>query len=141
MPAWLQAPAPQPPSLPGGYGLALLQSLLALAAICILAWVVLRWSAQRRLFGAGAAARIRVLERVFLDGRRVLYLVRVGDRTLLLGAGESGPPAVLATLEGVEDLTVPAPVPPRRFGDVLRAFGGRKTETNAGAAHDAREEA
>jgi len=28
--------------LPGGYGLALLQALLALGAVCVLAWSVLR---------------------------------------------------------------------------------------------------
>ncbi|MFW5921060.1 MAG: hypothetical protein ACOCUS_04415, partial [Polyangiales bacterium] len=55
--------------LPGGYGAALLQTLLALAAVCVLAWVVLRWSAKRG-FGMGpSGGRVRVLERVPLDQR------------------------------------------------------------------------
>ena len=74
---WLQSGAP------GGYGVALLQTLLALGAVSILAWVVLRWSARRGL-GVGRGRRVKVLERTPLDGRRALYLVSVGDRVLLL---------------------------------------------------------
>lgn len=84
--------------LPGGYGVALLQTLLALAAVCVLAWIVLRWTA-RRGFGLGSGKRVRVLERVPLDGRRALYLVEIGDRVLLIGAGETSAPAVLIELD------------------------------------------
>jgi flagellar biosynthetic protein FliO len=85
-------------SLPGGYAAALLETLLALAAVCILAWVVLKWGARRGL-GRAARGRVRVLERVPLDPKRSVYLVRVGDRMLLLGAGDGAAPTVLAELD------------------------------------------
>lgn len=84
--------------LPGGYGLALLQTLLALAAVCILAWVVLRWAAQKGLGVGARGQRIQVLERVALDARRTLWLVQVDGRVLLIGAGEAASPALLADL-------------------------------------------
>ena len=68
-------PLLQAGGVPGGYGVALLQTLLALAAVCILAWVVLKWSRGRGLAMGGR--RVKVLERVPLDGRRSLYLVEV----------------------------------------------------------------
>ncbi len=85
---------------PGGYGIALLQTLFALFAVCILAWVVLRWSARRGL-GVGRG-RVRVLERVPLDGRRSLYLIEVGERVLLVGAGDGGAPSLLTELDPSE---------------------------------------
>lgn len=107
--------------LPGGYGVSLLQTLLALAAVCILAWVVLRWSAKRGLnLGVG---RIKVLERTPLDGRRALYLVEVGDRVLLVGAGEGGAPALLAELDPAE--LPPAPEGPTSVADLVARWRAR----------------
>ena len=55
---------------------------------------------KRRL---GPAARwdaaVRVLRRIPLDRRKHLYLVQVTDRVLLIGAGESGPPSLIADLD------------------------------------------
>ena len=103
--------------LPNGYGVALLQSLLALAAVSVLAWVVIRWAAQR---GArfGSSSRVKVLERAGLDARRSLYLVEVGDRVLLVGVGDGGAPSLLTE---VDPATLPE-LPPAasvRFRDVL----------------------
>lgn len=102
-------------AVPSGYGVSLLQTLLALAAVCILAWVVLRWSARRGL-GLGGGRRVKVLERVPLDGRRALYLVEVGGRVLLLGAGEGASPAVLAELDPKELPELPEG---KSFGDLV----------------------
>ncbi|MBX3274555.1 MAG: flagellar biosynthetic protein FliO [Sandaracinaceae bacterium] len=113
MQVWLQA-------APAGYGVALLQTLLALAAVCILAWVVLRWSARRGL-GHGTGRRVKVLERVPLDGRRALYLVEVGGRVLLLGAGEGAAPAVLAEL-ALDEL--PEVADPKGFGELVARLRG-----------------
>lgn len=111
MPVLLQAA-----DLPGGYGVSLLQTLLALAAVCILAWVVLRWSARR---GLGVSrGRVKVLERVPLDGRRALYLIEVNGRQLLVGVGDGGAPALLTELE-VDDLPV-GREPVATFGDLVR---------------------
>ena len=113
--------------LPGGYGVSLLQTLLALAAVCVLAWVVLRWSAKRGL-GLGGGRRVKVLERVPLDGRRALYLVEVGGRVLLIGAGDASAPAVLAELDPDELPDLPAA---KGFGDLiarLRGSGGAPSD-------------
>jgi flagellar biosynthetic protein FliO len=112
-------------AVPGGYGVALLQTLLALAAVCILAWVVLRWGA-RRGFGVGlGGGRVRVLERVALDPRRAIYLVQVADKVLLIGAGDGAAPAVLAELDPSE-----LPPEPERsastFRDVLARLGAKR---------------
>ncbi len=119
---WVLLQTASDSQLPGGYGIALLQTLLALAAVCILAWVVLRWG-SRRGFGIGlGGGRVRVLERVPLDPRRSLYLVQVGEKVLLIGGGDGAAPTVLTELD-------PADLPPepeRRaasFADVLKRLG------------------
>lgn len=117
--ALLQASTRAAHELPGGYGASLLQSLLALAAVCILAWVVLRWSAARGL-GSGAGQRVKVIERVPLDARRWVYLVEIGERVLVLGAGDGASPTLLTELTKSE---LPAATPTRSFLEVLRAKG------------------
>ena len=59
----------------GGYGAALLQAVLALLAVSVLAWVVLRGLARGGMLRGGG--RIRVLERTPLDARHALVLVRL----------------------------------------------------------------
>ena len=90
---------PPPPIL----GAALAQTLLALGAVCALAWWTLRWAARRGV-GRGPAGVIDVVDRVALDPRRSLVVVRVAGRALLLGAGD-GPLTLLAELD-------PAALPP-----------------------------
>jgi flagellar biosynthetic protein FliO len=102
--------------LPGGYGTSLLQSLLALGAVCILAWVVLRWSAQRGL-GLGQGQRVKVIERVPLDARRWVYLVQIGERVLVVGAGDGASPTLLTELAARE---LPDAPKARSFLEVLR---------------------
>jgi flagellar biosynthetic protein FliO len=121
----LQASSGAARELPGGYGAALLQSLLALAAVCILAWVVLRWSAQRGL-GTGLGQRVQVLERVPLDARRWIYLVKIGERVLVLGAGDGASPTLLTEM-AVEDL--PDAPRSRSFLEVLRARSGAELQS------------
>ena len=120
--------------LPGGYGVALAQSLLALVAVCILAWVVLRWSAGRGLGSLGGGQRIRVIERAHLDARRTLYLVQIGERAFLVGAGESGAPSLLAELPASE---LPPARPGVRFADVLK---GRVARADRRAEEAVRED-
>ena len=110
--------------LPGGYGVSLLQTLLALAAVCILAWVVLRWSAKRGL-GIGGGRRVKVLERVPLDHRRALYLVEVAGRVLLIGAGDASAPNVLAELDPDELPDVPKA---KSFGALIARARGESAE-------------
>jgi len=112
--------------VPGGYGVALLQTLFALGAVCVLAWVVLRWGARRGIGMGALGGRVRVLERIALDPRRALYIVKVGDRVLLLGAGDGGSPALITEID-------PDTLPPEAarkptgeaFRDVLDRITGR----------------
>ncbi len=116
--------------VPGGYGVALLQTLLALAAVCVVAWAVLRWISQRGLAGFGNGARVRVLERVILDGRRTLWLIRIGERELLIGAGEGGAPAVLADV-GAERALGGGPPRPAAFAPLLASARGEVSHREA----------
>ena len=113
--------------MPGGYGAALLQTLLALGGVCLLAWVVLRWGA-RRGFGKFGGGRVRVLERVPLDPRRSLFLVQVGERVLLLGAGDGAAPSLLAELE--PDELPELAVSKSSFADVIAQVRGRASSTS-----------
>jgi flagellar biogenesis protein FliO len=84
----------------GGYAADLLRVLFALAAVCLLAWGSLKLLAARGLpLGRRAGANVEVLERVALEQRRSLYLVRAGSRVLLLGVGEGGAPQLVAELD------------------------------------------
>jgi flagellar protein FliO/FliZ len=113
--------------LPGGYGVALLQTILALGAVCVLAWVVLRWSAKHGL-GVGGR-RVKVLERVPLDARRSLYLVSIGERVFLIGGGEGASPSVLAELDPDELPAVPER--PASFAELVARVRGKREPTGA----------
>jgi flagellar biogenesis protein FliO len=105
-------------ALPGGYGVALLQALLALAAVCILAWVVLRWAARTGLGIGARGERVKVIERVALDARRTMWLVQIGERVFLIGAGDGAGLSTLAELRPGE-LPAITGAPRTSFADVL----------------------
>jgi flagellar protein FliO/FliZ len=109
------------------YGWYLAQTLLALAAVCLIAILALRYGLRRlSVFGGREGGRIKVVERVAMDARRSLYLVDVGGRLLLLGAGD-GPMTLLAEIDAA---SLP-PVPERRrlaFRDILSRAAGGKSE-------------
>lgn len=125
-------------ALPGGYGVALLQTLLALAAVCILAWVVLRWAAQKGL-GIGATGKhVKVLERVALDARRTLWVVEIGGKVLLIGAGDGASPTTLAEMPA-DALPRDAGARAATFAEVLRRTAtGAPAEPAPGSADDER---
>lgn len=113
--------------LPAGYGAALLQGIISLGAVCILAWVLLRFGARRGL-GTSGGQRIKVLERANLDARRSLYIVEVGEKCLLLGAGDTGGPELITELDAS---TLPPPPPQKSFREVLQRIGGREPTNKA----------
>jgi flagellar biosynthetic protein FliO len=123
MPSVLQG-VPAAQGLPGGYGASLLQALLALVAVCVIAWLLLRMLGRYGVGQGASGGRIRVLEQAPLDARRSLYLVQIGGRTWLVGAGEGAAPSLLAEL-------APEELPPRpqqsggSFRHVLHRMGGR----------------
>lgn len=125
---WILLQATERP-LPGGYGVALLQSLLALAAVCVLAWVVLRWSAKAG-FGIGARGEhLEVIERLALDHRRSVVVVRVGQRMMLLGVGENAAPTLLAELQ-------PGEIPREAMKKVSFLDVLKRTEAKPGTPKD-----
>jgi flagellar protein FliO/FliZ len=85
----------------GGLWLDLARTLLALLAVCVLGWLSLRWL-SRRGFGVAATgpdARLRIIQRLPLETRKNLYLVKAGHKLLLIGTGEAGPPRLIAELD------------------------------------------
>lgn len=121
------APAQTVPEAPSGYGWLLLRALLALAAVCLLAYVVLRFL-SRRVYGTAAGGQLmRVVARLPLEPRRTLYLVEVAGRYLLVGLGENGAPTTLAEIDAATVTASAADAPHPSFLEVLRARlpGGR----------------
>jgi flagellar biogenesis protein FliO len=89
-------------ALPGDSYLAeLLRTLLVLLALCVAAFFGLRFLARRGygVAGSGKTGAVQVLQRLPLEPRKSLYVVRAGGRVLLIGTGEQGPPALIAELE------------------------------------------
>lgn len=121
----------------GGFGAQLARTSLALLIVCVAAWWLVRYAARRGMLGASARGRhMTVIERVALDPRRALHLVRVGKRVLVLGASDEGlrTLAELAAdeLELDERETDAAPdeapaKPKRSFADALAAVTEKKS--------------
>src|SRR5262245_55189521 len=75
----------------GTYGELLITSIVVLAVVCVLAYVVVRLA--RRYLGAprgDAAGLLDVVARVPLEPRRSLYIVEVAGKALLVGTSEMG---------------------------------------------------
>jgi flagellar protein FliO/FliZ len=92
----LQEPAP---FAQGSYGdgggasffLMLLQTLLALALVCGLAYVLFRLVLPRlQSFGGRSGSMVRVVDRVALDARKSLYVIEVSDKWFLVASSEAG---------------------------------------------------
>jgi flagellar biogenesis protein FliO len=103
-----------------------LQSLATVAvfggALWIAAWGV------RRIGVNGRSGPLEILARQPLDGRRAIYLVRVGKRVLVIGATDSALTRLSSTsLESLKlDELSEKQAPKSRFGEVLsRVLGPR----------------
>lgn len=68
----------------------LLQTLLALIAVCGLAYVIFRVILPRLQLVQNSGGIIRVVERVGLDAKRSLYVVEVAGKWMLVGSSENG---------------------------------------------------
>lgn len=90
---WWQEPTPYDPTQYDGGGasfvLMLLETLLALALVCGLAYAIFRWLPRLQV-ARSANSMIRVVDRVGLDARKSLFVIEVGGRWLLVAASESG---------------------------------------------------
>ena len=71
---------------------------MALTLVVVIAGgAILAFGRQRS--NGGAAGGLRVVGRAHLTGRHAVYLLRAGDRTLIVGVGSQGPPSLLGELE------------------------------------------
>lgn len=80
---------------PGGWWLGTVGIALALAVVGGLSIVSRRFAPAAQ---TGTMA-LRVIGRTSLSPKHAVYLLRAGDRVLVLGTGPQGPPALLGELE------------------------------------------
>lgn len=83
----------------GGYGEMLISSVVVLAVVCVVAWMVVRFGGRWLVGARGRARGMDVLARLPLEPRRSLYVVEVAGKTLLVGTSEMGL-SVLSELDG-----------------------------------------
>lgn len=107
--------------LTSGYGAYLVQTTLALLAVCALAIVVLRL--LRRRVGAGGRG-LRVVARLGLEPRRSLYVIEVAGRYLLVGVGD-GPMTMLAELDAQAARALEAEDGAPSWADMIKRLLGR----------------
>jgi len=106
------------------YGDLLVTSIVMLAVVCVVAFVVVkvigRFLATGRVRGAHL---LDVIARVPLEPRRSLYVVEVAGKTLLVGTSEMG----LSVLSELDAGEVRARAVPRQsFGELVRAAWTRR---------------
>jgi flagellar biogenesis protein FliO len=82
----------------GDYLSGLLQALAALGAVAACAWLALRFGALRGALGP-RSQRLSVEDRLRLDARSQLLIVRVEQRRLLIATHTDGAARLLAELE------------------------------------------
>lgn len=75
------------PELPS-YGWLLFKTVLALAGVCVLAVVGLRWLSKMNLRQTGNA--MSIIARLPVEPRRSILVVKVGERGLIISSSESG---------------------------------------------------
>jgi flagellar biogenesis protein FliO len=79
------------PAGTGGFATQLVRTSVALIVVCVGAFWLVRYAAQRGLLGAQSRAKhLSVIDKIALDPRRSVHLVRVGRRVLVLGASDEG---------------------------------------------------
>ena len=122
-------------TVPGGYGLALLQMLVALAAVCFLIWFVLRFMATR---GIGRypshSQNLQVIERLNIDAQHSLVVTKVGKRILVLGIADGASPALICELDDAE-VEIATADQPRSFASILAQIS-KRSSSSASSNHD-----
>lgn len=94
-----------------------LKILLVLGLMVAGAWAFLRYVSPRMSAMNQAAGPIRVLARYPLEQRKTLYVVKVGDETLLIGASDNAIELLKTLPPGTfpEQAVDPAARPPSTF--------------------------
>jgi flagellar biogenesis protein FliO len=101
------------------YGDLLITSIVVLAIVCVVAFVVVKVVGKFLATGRVRGAHLLdVIARVPLEPRRSLFVVEVAGKTLLLGTSELG----LSVLTELDAAEVRARVVPRQsFAELVRA--------------------
>jgi flagellar biogenesis protein FliO len=109
----------------------IIETFVTLLAVCALAVVVL-WGARR--LGVGRPnGPIDLCGHLPLDGRRAIYLIRVGEQVFIVGVSEAGFTKLGEIAAG--ELPASAPAGSASFREVLaRSFGPRSPPADAGNA-------
>ncbi len=99
----------------GSYAGYLVETFLTLVVVCAIAFVVLYGA--RKLGVARASGSIKLVGQLPLDARRAIYLVRIGEQVIVVGASEGG----LTKLAEMPAASVPQDVETKalKFSDVL----------------------
>jgi flagellar protein FliO/FliZ len=74
--------------------------------------------ASRRLLPGRSPGPFEVMARASLSPKHTVHLLRAGDRTLIVGTGPQGPPALLGEWTGPVELRRAAPAARRRSAPV-----------------------
>lgn len=136
------AAAPASAPVGEGYGELLWMSIGLLAAIGVIAVVAVRlFGGGRRLGRGGGGGLLEVIARQPLEPRRSLYVVRVGERRLLVGTSELGV-TMLTELEGggaeAPSERQPAPSFAALVKDAARRWAAKRSAADVVAAALAR---
>lgn len=116
----------------------LLQTALALAFVCGLAYVIFRVILPRLATTYGGNSMIRIVDRAGLEARKTLYIIEVAGKWLLVSASEEGVQLVSEldpkTAKEMEDARAASgeatkfgSVSSKSFAEKLDALVGRKT--------------
>jgi flagellar biogenesis protein FliO len=68
----------------------LLQTVVALAFVCGLAYFIFRWLLPRLNVARAGGGMVRIVERAGLDARSHLYVIEVAGRWLLVASSQAG---------------------------------------------------
>ena len=113
-----------------------METFVTLVAVCALAFVVL-WGARRMGLGR-ASGPIELRGHLPLDGRRVIYLVKVGSRVYVVGVGEGG----FTKLGEIPESELPASAASggTSFAEVLARVMGKASGAGASGDKSAKKE-
>jgi flagellar protein FliO/FliZ len=111
------------------YGDLLLTSLIVLVAVCVGAFLVVKFAGRFAGGRARGAHLIDVVARVPLEPRRSLYVVDVAGKTLLVGTSEMGL-SLLSELDGGEVRARVTAQP--TFADLVRQAWARRSGREEG---------
>jgi flagellar biosynthetic protein FliO len=125
-----------------GFGWMLLKTGIILTAVCVLAYLVIRFWLRRFVTpttsGAGAS-RLRLVQRLSIEPRRSVQVVRAGTRVLLIGVTENEI-RLLCELDAEEWTDVDTTVGPSAFKRRLREVLARPAPAPQSSADEPKEE-